>query len=101
MLRTAILLAASALLAAACNDAIPAGADGACSSCAEVYTQGGTVCGDTPSGDAWQALTECACSGACASACGASFCTTSPADDTCGPCLMSACPALVMSCSMN
>ena len=100
MHRRTVLSALAPLVLGACQGNIPAGEEGApCTGCAEVYTQGGVVCGDTPSADAWQTLTDCACAGACGSACSASFCSSTPADQGCSTCLASACPALVTSCS--
>jgi hypothetical protein len=72
-----------------------------CGTCAYVYANGGVVCGNTPSADAWQALIACACQGTCDSACGASFCTTAPVDPGCGTCLGASCAAAQTACAMN
>jgi hypothetical protein len=72
-----------------------------CGTCAEVFTQGGIVCGNTDGADAWQALATCACAGACADACSASFCMTAPTDPTCSTCLGTSCPSETTDCSMN
>lgn len=78
-----------------------AGAGGsACGTCADVYINGGIVCGPSENSDAWQALAQCACGrGPCAAACSASFCTTKPADQTCGDCLAMSCTALENTCA--
>src|SRR5262249_41665794 len=60
---------------------------GACSTCADVYTNGGITC---PGGaaDAWRDLSFCACGqGPCETVCMPSFCVTKAADANCSACL--------------
>ena len=91
-----------AALVGACNgndDDLPGGA---CSTCADIYTNGGIVCGPSASSDAWRTLSLCACgTGICNPSCVASFCQTMPADETCGSCLETSCAAQVAACGQN
>jgi hypothetical protein len=79
----------------------PRSGDDGCGTCAEVYVNGGIACGPGPSSDAFDALSLCACAGACDNACGASLCTTQPADEACGACLTMNCAAEEMTCAQN
>jgi hypothetical protein len=75
----------------------------ACSTCALVVAQGGVACPNTVSGDAYAALTQCACFGGapCTDSCTASLCMDMPEDETCTTCLMSSCAEEASNCSMN
>ena len=85
------------------NDDDLSGADGgACSTCADIYTNGGIVCGPSASSDAWRTLADCACgTGICNPSCVASFCASMPADENCGTCLVASCAAQVAGCAQN
>jgi hypothetical protein len=72
----------------------------ACGTCADVFTNGGVACDGAPS-DALSALEACACDGPCASACGASLCTSAPSDPTCGACLEMSCAAQSAACAAD
>ena len=115
---TVVALSLSAfVVAAACssaNEYSPGGGGGpVCGTCADIYTNGGIVCGPGSSSDAWEALALCACGGKpvgdagtiqpspCESACYASFCDSLPADMGCGACVASKCSAQVSSCGGN
>lgn len=106
MTRTLLRAAALSLFAllgfAACTGGDLPG--GACSTCADVYTNGGIVCGPGPSADAWRTLSDCACgSGPCFSACtgAGNFCTTGPATKDCSMCLADSCAAATAQCAAN
>lgn len=105
----AVFLLSAAVLAAACSDDAGSGGTGTnpdggpvCDTCANVYTNGGIVCGPGSSADAWRALSLCACQGStCGSTCGGNFCNSLPASDTCGACLVQFCSAQTMTCAAN
>ena len=100
----ATLLTAFLLLAvAACsgNDVGGSGGAPACTTCAEVYVNGGVPCGPGPSVDAWEALARCACSGPCVGSCTQSFCISLSSDMNCGMCLATSCTAQEMACANN
>jgi hypothetical protein len=89
---------------AACsgNDIAGTGGLPACSSCYEVYINGGIPCGPGPSVDAWHELAnDCACEGKCVGACKVSFCQSLPADMGCSTCLATSCLATEMNCANN
>jgi len=75
----------------------------ACSSCYEVYVNGGIACGPGSAIDAWHELANsCACgTSKCVAACSASFCQNLPADMACSTCLAGACLAAEMNCANN
>jgi hypothetical protein len=111
---TRILLRASALallvplFAAACSgDAVGAynatglGGGPPCSTCSDVFVNGGITCGPGPSVDAWQALENCACAGPCESACTQSFCVNKPVDQGCGTCMQASCTTQWQTCTSN
>jgi hypothetical protein len=82
------------------------GTPGGCLTCnAELLEGGGTanqLCADAA--QFWDALTQCACSGPCGPACGASFCVGMP-DTACSTCLSdtsaNGCSMQLMSCDDN
>jgi hypothetical protein len=107
-LARAPFLACFVLLAvAACtgNDIIGGGGGGGvpgCSTCYEVYVNGGVPCGPGPSTDAYQNLYNCACqTPGCFDACAATFCVSMSADMTCGTCLAKSCNTVEMACAAN
>ncbi|MFT3772006.1 MAG: hypothetical protein QM820_41900 [Minicystis sp.] len=82
-----------------------AGGDGsggalACSTCADVFTNGGVPCGDTSSSEAYDALYACAC-GTCSAACGTNLCTSAPSNQACGQCLEDSCAAEAAECAAH
>lgn len=79
----------------------PRNSDDGCGTCAQVFVNGGITCGPGPSSDAFDALSLCACTGPCASACGASLCSTLPADKDCGTCVSTSCVEEEMACVEN
>jgi hypothetical protein len=75
---------------------------GVCSTCADVYTNGGIPCGPGPAADAWHALANCGCEkGPCAVACAKSFCVSKPADEMCSTCLGDSCGPPTSACASN
>jgi hypothetical protein len=106
MIRTRTCLAVASLvllvllgLGACTGNDLPGGA---CSTCGDVYTNGGIACGPGPAADAWRTLADCACgTGACAFACQASFCQTLPTDMTCSDCIAMSCVSEAADCASN
>jgi hypothetical protein len=90
---------------AACsgNDIGGTGGSPACTSCYEVYVNGGITCGPGPSVDAWHELANsCACGdGKCVGKCTQTFCQGMSADMDCGACLESTCPSAIANCAAN
>jgi hypothetical protein len=97
-LPAALTLSLVALVAsfASCSDDAGSGgtattADGGpvCDTCYNVYVNGGIVCAPGTSSDAWRSLSLCACgNGICADVCGDNFCSSMPANEACGACLI-------------
>jgi hypothetical protein len=110
-LTRAAALLFSVILAAACSasDSVGAGGGNAagCTTCQQVYTNGGITCGPGDANDAWETLAHCACgAGPCASACGdptgeTNFCGTGPANSACSSCLGSSCTSQLQGCAAN
>jgi hypothetical protein len=101
--RAAALLSFALLAFAACSGNSVGGEGGApaCTTCAEVYINGGFACGPGPSQDAWEALSSCACNGACASACYKNFCQSFSVDQDCSTCLATTCVQVRETCAAN
>jgi hypothetical protein len=102
--RAAALACLAFIMTAACSGNDIGGGEGgapACTTCAEVYINGGIACGPGPSVDAWHALANCACSGPCVGSCIQSFCVGTSADMNCDMCLAQSCSQELSNCGMN
>jgi hypothetical protein len=103
--RAAALVGFGILAAAACGGSNIEGGGGggpACSTCYEVYVNGGIACGPGGPVDAWETLAHCACgAGPCNGACVDTFCDSLPADMMCAVCLSAMCSAELAGCGNN
>jgi hypothetical protein len=106
LLIAAVLPVAALLAIAACSGNTLTGG-GPCSTCADVYDNGGIVCGPGDNYDAWQMLDSCACGNTCLAECytaedgGANLCTNGAANSPCNTCLMNNCTAALAACASN